>query len=135
MRPAGFAAIEAAKADGRWERAYAGPATMDVPSDFATALTTDPAASTVFEGLNKTGRFAVLWRVHTATPHARVRRIESLVKGLADGKVPGTSSRSETLQTDSKSKRRKVSEGLRVPKDDPPKQPRREGLRPRARPQ
>src|SRR6195952_3498064 len=44
MRPAGLAAVEAAQADGRWERAYAGPATMTVPEDLAAALPAVPAA-------------------------------------------------------------------------------------------
>ncbi|KAI9693688.1 MAG: hypothetical protein M1822_002959 [Bathelium mastoideum] len=89
MRPAGVAAVEAAKADGRWDRAYAGPATMDIPDDFATALAQNSAAAAVFEGLNKTGRYQVLLRVHTATPQSRSKRIETLISTLADGKVPG----------------------------------------------
>ena len=44
MRPAGLAAVEAAKADGRWERAYAGSATITVPHDLAAALAAEPAA-------------------------------------------------------------------------------------------
>ena len=89
MRPAGLAAVEAAKADGRWDRAYAGPATVQVPDDFRTALGQDPAASSFFEGLDKTSRYAVLWRVETASTQARAKRIETLVNSLADGKVPG----------------------------------------------
>ena len=89
MRPAGIAAVEAAKADGRWDRAYAGPATIEVPDDFAAALAKDPAATLFFDDLNKTHRYAVLWRIHTASPQNRAKRIETLVKTLADGKVPG----------------------------------------------
>ena len=48
MRPAGIAAVEAAKADGRWDRAYDGPATMGVPDDFAAALAKDAAATFFF---------------------------------------------------------------------------------------
>ena len=89
MRPAGIAAVEAAKADGRWERAYAGPATITVPDDLATALAADSAAASFFEGLNKTDRYSVLWRVQTASPRSRAQRIETLVQMLAEGKRPG----------------------------------------------
>lgn len=89
MRPAGLATVEAAKADGRWERAYAGPATIVVPDDLATALTADPAAAAFFAGMNKSDRYAVLWRVQTASPKSRPNRIEVLVQTLAAGKRPG----------------------------------------------
>jgi uncharacterized protein YdeI (YjbR/CyaY-like superfamily) len=89
MRPAGVAAAEAAKADGRWERAYAGPATITVPDDLATALAAEPAAASFFEGMNKTDRYAVLWRVQITSPRSRAKRIKALVQMLAEGKRPG----------------------------------------------
>jgi uncharacterized protein YdeI (YjbR/CyaY-like superfamily) len=86
MRPAGLAAVEAARADGRWERAYAGSATITVPDDLAAALAAQPAAQQAFEALDGTNRYAVLWRVHTAaTPATRAKRIAALVQLLADG--------------------------------------------------
>jgi uncharacterized protein YdeI (YjbR/CyaY-like superfamily) len=86
MRPAGLAAVEAAKADGRWERAYAGSATITVPDDLAAALAAEPAAQREFEVLDGANRYAVLWRVHTAgTPATRARRIATLVELLAKG--------------------------------------------------
>lgn len=91
MRPAGTAAVEAAKSDGRWERAYAGPASITVPDDFASALARSPPASAFFEGLNKSGRYSVLWRVQTASPKTRAKRIETLVEQLASGEIPGHS--------------------------------------------
>jgi uncharacterized protein YdeI (YjbR/CyaY-like superfamily) len=88
MRPAGLAAVEAARADGRWERAYAGSATITVPDDLAAALAAEPAAKAYFEGLNATNRYAVLWRVHTAaTPATRAKRIAALVQMLAEGRT------------------------------------------------
>jgi uncharacterized protein YdeI (YjbR/CyaY-like superfamily) len=89
MRPAGVAAVAAAKADGRWERAYAGPATIEVPDDLAIALATEPAAASFLEGMGKTDRYSVLWRVQTASPQSRAKRIEALVQMLAEGKRPG----------------------------------------------
>src|SRR3954447_14416587 len=86
MRPAGLARVEAARADGRWERAYAGPATITVPDDLAAALAAEPAARQAFEDLDGRNRYAVLWRVHTAaSPATRARRISALVHLLADG--------------------------------------------------
>jgi uncharacterized protein YdeI (YjbR/CyaY-like superfamily) len=89
MRPAGLAAVEAARADGRWERAYAGSATITVPDDLAAALAAEPAAQEAFETLDGTNRYAVLWRVHTAaTPATRANRIATLVRMLAEGRRP-----------------------------------------------
>lgn len=87
MRPAGLAAVEAAKADGRWVRAYAGSATITVPDDFAEALAAEPAARRAFEALGGADRYAVLWRVHTAgNPALRAKRIAALVQKLAEGR-------------------------------------------------
>jgi uncharacterized protein YdeI (YjbR/CyaY-like superfamily) len=89
MRPAGLAQVEAARADGRWERAYAGPATITVPDDLAAALAADPAAQEAFAGLDGRNRYAVLHRVHTAaTPATRAKRVAALVAMLAEGRTP-----------------------------------------------
>jgi len=89
MRPAGLAAVEAARADGRWERAYAGAATITVPDDLAAALAAEPAAQEAFATLDGTNRYAVLWRVHTAaSPATRAGRIAALVQMLAEGRQP-----------------------------------------------
>ena len=89
MRPAGLAAVEAAKADGRWERAYGGPATMTLPDDLAAALDAEPAARAGYDALDGTNRYAVLWRVHTAgTPATRAKRIAAAVQMLAEGRRP-----------------------------------------------
>jgi uncharacterized protein YdeI (YjbR/CyaY-like superfamily) len=86
MRPAGLAAVDAARADGRWERAYAGSATITVPDDLAVALAAEPAAQKEFEALDGANRYAVLWRVHTAPSDAtRAKRIAALVQLLKDG--------------------------------------------------
>ncbi|MFL6097959.1 MAG: YdeI/OmpD-associated family protein [Blastococcus sp.] len=86
MRPSGLAAVEAARADGRWERAYAGSATITVPDDLAAALAAEPAAQAAFDGLDGANRYAVLWRVHTAASETtRAKRIASLVQMLAEG--------------------------------------------------
>lgn len=88
MRPSGLAAVEAAQADGRWERAYPGSARMTVPDDLAAALAAEPPAQRAFDALDRASRFAVLFRVHTASPTARERRVRSLVAMLAEGRRP-----------------------------------------------
>ena len=86
MRPAGLAAVRAAQDDGRWERAYAGPATITVPDDLAAALAASPAATAAFDGLDRTNRYSVLWRVHTAAPpEIRAKRMAACVQTLAEG--------------------------------------------------
>jgi uncharacterized protein YdeI (YjbR/CyaY-like superfamily) len=88
MRPAGLAQVEAAQADGRWDRAYAGPATITVPDDLAAALAAEPAAEAAFASLDRTNRYSVLWRVHTAgTPQTRANRIAAAVQMLARGRT------------------------------------------------
>jgi uncharacterized protein YdeI (YjbR/CyaY-like superfamily) len=89
MRPAGIAAMERAKADGRWEAAYAGQATIEVPADLATALSLEPAAQAMFETLSSQNRYAVLFRIHSAKRvDTRARRIEGFVAMLARGETP-----------------------------------------------
>jgi uncharacterized protein YdeI (YjbR/CyaY-like superfamily) len=89
MHPAGLAEIERAKADGRWEAAYADAATIEVPSDLATALAADPRAQAAFQRLTSQNRYAVLYRVTTAKrPETRARRIEQFVAMLARGETP-----------------------------------------------
>jgi uncharacterized protein YdeI (YjbR/CyaY-like superfamily) len=83
MRPAGFAAIEAAKADGRWERAYDSPANATVPADFQAELDRNPEANAFFETLKGNNRFAILHRIQTAVkPETRARRIALFIAML-----------------------------------------------------
>src|SRR5258705_6993694 len=63
VRPAGVAAAEVAKADGRWESAYDGPKSIEVPSDLAVALAAEPRAQAMFEILTSQNRYAVLYRI------------------------------------------------------------------------
>jgi uncharacterized protein YdeI (YjbR/CyaY-like superfamily) len=88
MRPAGVAQVEAAKTDGRWEAAYGGMATIAVPEDLAAALDANPAAQEFFETINRTNRYAVLYRIHDAKrPDTRAKRIATIVQMLAQGKT------------------------------------------------
>lgn len=88
MRPAGLAEVEKAKADGRWDAAYDGPATATVPDDLAAALAARDLTE-VFAALDGRNRYAVLHRVQTAVrPETRARRVEQLTEALAAGRTP-----------------------------------------------
>lgn len=86
MKPAGIAAVDAAKADGRWEAAYSGSRTAEAPQDFLTALEGEPDAKAFFLTLNKTERFGFLFRISTAKkPETRRKRIAGFVAMLKRG--------------------------------------------------
>jgi len=88
MQPAGRAEVERAKADGRWDAAYGGQATIEVPDDLAAALAASPRAAANFELLTKTNRYAILYRVQDAKrPDTRARRIEQFVAMLERGET------------------------------------------------
>jgi uncharacterized protein YdeI (YjbR/CyaY-like superfamily) len=88
MHPAGAVAVEAAKADGRWEAAYAGSADITVPPDLAAALAAEPAAQAMFARLNSQNRYAILYRLGNAKrEEARARRITQFVAMLARGET------------------------------------------------
>jgi uncharacterized protein YdeI (YjbR/CyaY-like superfamily) len=89
MHRAGVAEVERAKADGRWEAAYAGPASIEVPDDLAAALDAEPCAKELFGRLTRQNRYAVLYRITTAKrPETRAKRIAGFVAMLARGETP-----------------------------------------------
>ena len=84
MEPAGLAAVERARAEGKWETAYAGPAEIEVPDDLAAALSAEPKALAMFEILTSQNRYAILYRLaRIRTPEVRSRRIAEFVAMLA----------------------------------------------------
>jgi uncharacterized protein YdeI (YjbR/CyaY-like superfamily) len=88
MHDAGLAAVATAKADGRWEAAYAGPATIEPPADLLAALAAEPRAQAMFEILTSQNRYAVLLRIHSAKrSDTRARRIEQFVAMLERGET------------------------------------------------
>ncbi|KAL2156611.1 hypothetical protein VTH82DRAFT_1356 [Thermothelomyces myriococcoides] len=88
MREPGLAEIEAAKADGRWEKAYASASTIQVPDDFRAALERNTKAKTFFESLGKTKRYSFLWRITTAKrEETRKKRIDQFITLLARGET------------------------------------------------
>jgi len=88
MHRSGEDEVRRAKEDGRWEAAYAGQATIEVPQDLVTALGDNPPAQAMFAMLTSANRYAILYRITTAKkPETRSRRISQLVEMLARGET------------------------------------------------
>mgnify|MGYP003514700879 CR=1 FL=1 len=88
MQSSGLREVEAAKSDGRWEAAYHGSSSMEVPVELAVALAKNRKAKAFFDALDKTNRYSFCWRVHTAKkPETRIARAEKFVAMLANGET------------------------------------------------
>jgi uncharacterized protein YdeI (YjbR/CyaY-like superfamily) len=88
MQPAGEAAVVQAQADGRWQAAYAGPASVEVPDDLAAALAASPRAAAMFDILTSQNRYAILYRLGAAKrPDTRARRLAQFVDMLTRGET------------------------------------------------
>jgi uncharacterized protein YdeI (YjbR/CyaY-like superfamily) len=84
MLPAGRAAVEAARADGRWQAAYAAQAEAEVPASLAAAIAANPAAQAMFDVLTKANRFALIYRLGSVKrAETRERKIGEFVAMLA----------------------------------------------------
>lgn len=88
MEAPGLAAVEAAKADGRWDAAYDSHRTATVPPDLQLALDADPKAKVFFAGLSSQNRYSILYRIQDAKrTDTRARRIEKFVAMCARGET------------------------------------------------
>ena len=88
MRSAGLVEVERAKADGRWDAAYAGQRTIVVPDDLRRELDARPQASAFFAELSSQNRYAILYRLHEAKrPETRARRLAKFVAMLEAGET------------------------------------------------
>jgi uncharacterized protein YdeI (YjbR/CyaY-like superfamily) len=88
MRPSGLAAVEAAKADGRWEAAYASAKSSTVPADLQRELDADPKAAAFFATLSSQNRYAILYRLQDAKrPETRARRLATFMEMLREGRT------------------------------------------------
>jgi len=83
--------IDLAKADGRWDRAYAPireTSAKSIPADLMTAIKRNPRALKTFKTLSKMNLFSLAFRTnHMKTPKGRARKIASLVAMLANGET------------------------------------------------
>ena len=81
MKEAGMAAIEEAKKNGQWDKAYLSPANISVPEHFQAALNKNKKAKAFFEKLNSQNRFAILYRLHNVKREdTRLRKAEEYIK-------------------------------------------------------
>jgi len=88
MTDAGRAAVETARADGRWSAAYAGPSTRQVPDDLAAAIAAESEAQAMFDVLTSANRFALIHRVESMKrADSRARKISEMVEMLARGET------------------------------------------------
>ena len=86
MRSAGLSEVEAAKADGRWDAAYAGQRTATVPDDLKHELDRNEAASAFFAKLDSANRYAIIYRLQEAKkPETRQKRLRKFVAMLERG--------------------------------------------------
>lgn len=87
MKPAGLAEIDAAKKDGRWQRAYASPSNSKIPEDFLKALSRDKEALAFFNSLDKANVYAITYRLETAKkPETRERRMKLILEMMSQRK-------------------------------------------------
>ncbi|MGH1369763.1 MAG: YdeI/OmpD-associated family protein [Maritimibacter sp.] len=89
MQPSGMAHVRAAKADGRWDAAYAGGADFEIPKDFLDALDKSPKARAKFDTLSRSALYAMYHQLHSAKkPETRVNRTAKMIDRLARGEPP-----------------------------------------------
>ncbi|MEW2611021.1 YdeI/OmpD-associated family protein [Streptomyces sp. NPDC047880] len=83
MRPGGLAEVAAARADGRWEAAYASQKEAGVPGDLAAALEQNPRAAAAFGALGRTDRYlAMLGVLRARTARGRAAQVAATVRKL-----------------------------------------------------
>ena len=88
MRKAGLAQIEAAKADGRWDAAYASASKASVPADLQAALDANPKAASFFATLTGANRYAILYRIGSVKrAETRARKIAGYIAMLERGET------------------------------------------------
>ncbi len=88
MRAAGRAQVEAAKADGRWDRAYASGRDMKIPPDLQAAIDAEPEARAMLARLSEQNRFALAFRTHNMKTEAgRKKKIVAFVEMLKRGET------------------------------------------------
>jgi uncharacterized protein YdeI (YjbR/CyaY-like superfamily) len=88
MTEHGMAHVEAAKADGRWNRAYKSGKDMKIPADLQVAIDAEPSAKAMLANLTEQNRFALAFRTHNMKTEAgRKRKIEGFVEMLKRGET------------------------------------------------
>ena len=88
MTEHGLKEVEAAKADGRWDRAYGSGKNMTIPDDLQAAIDAEPKAKRMLSTLSAQNRFALAFRVHNMkTVAGRKKKIAAFVDMLKRGET------------------------------------------------
>src|SRR5262245_33357765 len=88
MTEHGLKHVEAAKSDGRWDRAYQSGKEMKIPDDLQAAIDAEPEAREMLKKLSAQNRFALAFRLHNMkTAAGRSRKIEIFVDMLKRGET------------------------------------------------
>lgn len=88
MRADGLAQVQTAKADGRWDAAYAPASKAEVPPDLQAALDQSPTAAAFFATLTGANRYAILYRIGAVKkPETRARKIAGFIAMLERGET------------------------------------------------
>jgi uncharacterized protein YdeI (YjbR/CyaY-like superfamily) len=88
MHRTGLAQVNAARADGRWNAAYAPASTVEVPPDLQAALDQSPRAAAFFATLTGANRYAILYRIGAVKkPDTRARKISTYIAMLERGET------------------------------------------------
>jgi uncharacterized protein YdeI (YjbR/CyaY-like superfamily) len=88
MTEFGLEEVEAAKADGRWQRAYGAGNKLATPPELLAAIKAEPKAHETYQQLNSTNRFALAFRLHNLKTEAgRKKKIETFVAMLKRGET------------------------------------------------
>jgi uncharacterized protein YdeI (YjbR/CyaY-like superfamily) len=84
----GLNQVEAAKADGRWQRAYASVKEMTLPDDLLAAIEVEPRAKEMLATLSSQNRYALAFRLHNMKSEAgRKKKIADFVDMLKRGET------------------------------------------------
>jgi uncharacterized protein YdeI (YjbR/CyaY-like superfamily) len=88
MTAYGLKHVDAAKADGRWDRAYKSGKDMAIPADLQTAIDAEPKAKAMLSKLSEQNRFALAFRIHNMKTEAgRQKKIKTFVDMLKRGET------------------------------------------------
>ncbi len=91
MQPSGIAQVESAKADGRWDAAYAGSATIELPATFITKLDNNKSAKDYYNSLTKTEKYSYAFKLATVVGKEKLDKLEDkLLKSLEDKSTNNT---------------------------------------------
>ena len=88
MTEHGLRQMDAAKADGRWDKAYAAGSKLETPADLLEAIKAEPMAYALYQQLNSQNRYALAFRVHNLKTEAgRKKKIAAFVEMLKRGET------------------------------------------------